>query len=123
MDAGGDPAGIARKQDFLGTTDEDFDAVLGVNLRGAFFGVQEAARQTIAQNTGMRADGRRGGVIVNMSSINALLANPSVATYAIAKGGMNQLTTTADDASYIIGQTIYPDGRRLILNYPVPVAE
>jgi glucose 1-dehydrogenase len=80
-------AGVARNQDFLSITDEDFDAVIGVNLRGAFFGVQEAGRQMISQG--------EGGVIINMSSINALMANPAVATYAISKGGMNQVTTTA----------------------------
>jgi glucose 1-dehydrogenase len=63
------------------------DRVLSINLKGAFFGVQAAARQMIEQGG--------GGVIINMSSINALLANPTVATYAISKGGMNQLTTTA----------------------------
>jgi len=170
-------AGIARSQAFLDITDADFDDVLGVNLRGAFFGVQTAARQMIAQGG--------GGVILNMSSINALLANPNLATYAMSKGGMNQLTSVAavalaphgirvagigpgtiltemvaksifssdearrtvlsrtpigrcgepseiasvaaflasDDASYITGQTIYPDGGRLILNYTVPVSE
>jgi glucose 1-dehydrogenase len=170
-------AGIARSQAFLDITDADFDDVIGVNLRGAFFGVQTAARQMIAQGA--------GGVILNMSSINALLANPNLATYAMSKGGMNQLTSVAavalaphgirvagvgpgtiltemvaksifssdegrktvlsrtpigrcgepsevasvaaflasDDASYITGQTIYPDGGRLILNYTVPVSE
>jgi NAD(P)-dependent dehydrogenase (short-subunit alcohol dehydrogenase family) len=37
----------------------------------------------------------KGGVIINMSSINSGLANPSVAPYAISKGGMNQVTSTA----------------------------
>ena len=37
----------------------------------------------------------RGGVIINMSSINSGLANPDVATWAISKGGMNQVTPTA----------------------------
>lgn len=80
-------AGIVRSQDFLDITEEDYDAVLGVNLKGAFFGTQAAGRRMIAAGT--------KGVIVNMSSINALLANPSIATYAISKGGMNQITTTA----------------------------
>ena len=74
-------AGIARSQDFLDIGEKDFDDVIGVNLKGAFFGVQAAARQMIAQGG--------GGVILNMSSINALLANPSLATYAMSKGGMN----------------------------------
>jgi len=170
-------AGIALTQDFLTITEADFDAVIGLNLRGAFFGVLAAAKAMVAQG--------RGGVIINMSSINSRMANPSVATYAISKGGLNQVTGTAavalaphgirvvgigpgtiatemlnmgfltneaqgrmilsrtpagrlgeasevaavaaflasDDASYITGQTIYPDGGRLILNYTVPVKE
>jgi glucose 1-dehydrogenase len=170
-------AGVARNQDFLDITETDFDEIIGINLKGAFFGVQAAAKQMVAQGG--------GGVIINMSSVNALLAIPSLATYAISKGGMKQLTSVAavalaphnirvvavgpgtiltdmvataifnseaarqsvlsrtpigrggepgevasvvaflasDDASYITGQTIYPDGGRLVLNYTVPVKE
>jgi glucose 1-dehydrogenase len=85
-------AGIARTQQFLDITEEDFDAVLGINLKGAFFGSQAAARQMIAQND---AGTGSGGVIINMSSVNALLAIPTLSTYAMSKGAMNQLTTTA----------------------------
>ena len=171
-------AGIAPVQDFLDITEADYDRVLAVNLKGAFMGTQAAARQMIAQGG--------GGVIINMSSINSGLANPRVATYAISKGGMNQVTSTAavafaphgirvvgvgpgtiatdmvmdgtfidseemrravlsrtplgrlgtaaeiasvvaflasDDASYITGETIYPDGGRRVLNYTVPIKE
>jgi glucose 1-dehydrogenase len=170
-------AGVARNQDLLEISEKDFDDVIAINLKGAFFGVQAAARQMIAQGG--------GGVIINMSSVNALLAIPTLATYAISKGGMKQLTSVAavalaphnirvvavgpgtiltdmvasaifnsdaarqsvlsrtpvgrggepsevasvvaflasDDASYITGQTIYPDGGRLVLNYTVPVKE
>ncbi len=170
-------AGIARNQDILDISEQDFDDVIAINLKGAFFGVQAAAKQMIAQGG--------GGVIINMSSVNALLAIPTLATYAISKGGMKQLTSVAavalaphnirvvavgpgtiltdmvasaiytsedarktvlsrtpagrggepsevasvvaflasDDASYITGQTIYPDGGRLILNYTVPVKD
>jgi NAD(P)-dependent dehydrogenase (short-subunit alcohol dehydrogenase family) len=170
-------AGVARNQDILDISEQDFDDVIAINLKGAFFGVQAAAKQMIAQGG--------GGVIINMSSVNALLAIPTLATYAISKGGMKQLTSVAavalaphnirvvavgpgtiltdmvasaiytsedarrnvlsrtpigrggepsevasvvaflasDDASYITGQTIYPDGGRLILNYTVPVKE
>ena len=61
--------------------------MLDINLKGAFYGTQAAARRMIAQG--------RGGVIINMSSINSGLANPNVAPYAISKGGMNQVTSTA----------------------------
>jgi glucose 1-dehydrogenase len=80
-------AGIARSQQFLDITEEDFETVLGINLKGAFFGTQAAARQMIAQGS--------GGVVINMSSVNALLAIPTLSTYAMSKGAMNQLTTTA----------------------------
>lgn len=80
-------AGIAQVKEYLDITPEDFDRVLGVNLKGVFLGVQAAARQMIAQG--------EGGVIINMSSINSGLANPNLATYAISKGGINQATSTA----------------------------
>lgn len=76
-----------------------YDRVLGINLKGAFFGTQAAARQMLAQG--------QGGVIINMSSINSGLANPDVATYAISKGGMNQLTATA-------AMAFAPDGIRVV---------
>ena len=80
-------AGIAPVVDFLDVTEELLGRVLDVNLKGAFYGTQAAGRQMIAQG--------RGGVIINMSSINSGLANPNVAPYAISKGGMNQVTSTA----------------------------
>lgn len=80
-------AGIAPVVDFLEVTEELLGRVLDVNLKGAFYGTQAAGRQMIAQG--------RGGVVINMSSINSGLANPSVAPYAISKGGMNQVTSTA----------------------------
>lgn len=80
-------AGIARSQNFLDITEDDFETVLGINLKGAFFGTQAAARQMIAQGS--------GGVVINMSSVNALLSIPTLSTYAMSKGGINQLTTTA----------------------------
>ncbi|CAN7493754.1 SDR family oxidoreductase [Variovorax sp. LjRoot130] len=80
-------AGIAPVVDFLDVTEELLDRVLDVNLKGAFYGTQAAGRQMISQG--------KGGVIINMSSINSGLANPNVAPYAISKGGMNQVTSTA----------------------------
>lgn len=85
-------AGIARSQQFLDITEEDFETVLGINLKGAFFGTQAAARQMIAQNSSGVGS---GGVVINMSSVNALLSIPTLSTYAMSKGAMNQLTTTA----------------------------
>ena len=81
-------AGVARNRDILEISEEEFDEIIGINLKGAFFGVQAAAKQMIAQGSG-------GGVIINMSSVNALLAIPALATYAMSKGGMKQLTSVA----------------------------
>lgn len=80
-------AGIAPVVEFLDVTEEMLGRVLDVNLKGAFYGTQAAGREMIGRG--------KGGVIINMSSINSGLANPNVAPYAISKGGMNQVTSTA----------------------------
>ena len=77
-------AGIFRAADFLEVTEEDFDAVLRVNLKGAFLMGQAVAREMV------RSGG--GGSIVNMSSVNGVLAIPNIASYNVSKGGINQLT-------------------------------
>mgnify|MGYP000722411712 FL=1 len=82
-------AGIVKAADFLDFTEEDFDAVLRVNLKGVFLCGQAAARQMVQQ--GPREDGSCGS-IVNMSSINAVVAIPAITPYCVAKGGVNQLT-------------------------------
>jgi len=77
-------AAIVAKGDFLDMPEADFDKVLRVNLRGAFLTGQAAARQMVKQG--------EGGTIINMSSINAVVAIPEIAPYVVAKGGLNQLT-------------------------------
>lgn len=76
-------AGIFKAADFLDITEADYDAVLRVNLKGSFLVGQAVARE-------MARAGR--GAIVNMSSVNAVLTIPSIATYNMSKGGINQLT-------------------------------
>ncbi len=168
-------AGITHACDFLELAEEDFDRVLRVNLKSMFLCGQAVARTMVAR--GVR------GAIVNMSSVNAVLAIPNQVPYVVSKGGVNQLTRVmaialaphgirvnaigpgtiatemarkavlgsdeakrkilsrtplgrlgepdevaavaaflaSDDASYLTGQTIYPDGGRLGLNYTMPV--
>jgi NAD(P)-dependent dehydrogenase (short-subunit alcohol dehydrogenase family) len=169
-------AAIVVSKDFLELTEEDFDEVLRVNLKGPFLLGQLAARQMVSQG--------EGGTIINMSSVNGVLAIPHIAPYVVAKGGLGQLTKVealalaphgirvnaigpgsigtdmvrrvnqdpekwralmsrtpmgrlgepdevakvavflaSDDSSYLTGQTIYPDGGRLALNYTVPVSD
>lgn len=175
-------AGIVHAAEFLDLKEEDFDRVLRVNLKGYFLCGQAAARQMVKQDQGGAE--KRGGAIVNMSSVNAILAIPNIVPYVVSKGGVNQLTNVmaqslvqhkirvngvgpgsiatdllkkvmvddaarrkimsrtpmgragdpaevasvvlflaSDDASYITGQTVYPDGGRMGLNYTVPVKD
>ena len=170
-------AGIVHAAEFLDLEEKDFDRVLAVNLKGVFLVGQAAARQMVKQGG--------GGAIVNMSSVNAVLAIPNQVPYVVSKGAINQLTKVmslslapkgirvngigpgtiltelartavlgnkeaerkilsrtpmgrmgdaaevakvavflaSDESSYLTGQTIYPDGGRLALNYTVPVPE
>ena len=169
-------AGITHACDFLDLAEADFDRVLGVNLKSMFLCGQAVARHMVAR--GVR------GAVVNLSSVNAVLAIANQVPYTVSKGGVNQLTKVmalalaphgirvngigpgtiatemaraavlgseegrrrilsrtplgrlgepeevaaiaaflaSEDASYLTGQTIYPDGGRLGLNYTVPVA-
>jgi len=171
-------AGVVHGADFLELAEEDFDRVLRINLKGAFLCGQAAARQMVRQPV---RSGSGRGVIINMSSVNAVLAIPNQVPYTVSKGGLNQLTKVmalalapqgirvmaigpgsiatemlkaavltnesarqrimsrtplgrlgepeeiakvaaflaSDDASYLTGTAIYPDGGRLALNYTV----
>lgn len=79
-------AGIFKAANFLDITEADWDAVIDVNLKGAFLVGQAVARAMVANPGGSR------GAIVNMSSVNGVMAIPSIASYNASKGGVNQLT-------------------------------
>ena len=176
-------AGITHAAEFLDVDEADFDRVLGVNLKGVFLTGQAAARQMVKQAPlANRANGERG-IILNMSSVNAVIAIPNQIPYVTSKGGVNQLTKAmamslaphgirvnaigpgtiatelavkavmsneegrrkimsrtplrrlgepaeiarvavflaGEGGSYFTGQTLYPDGGRLALNYTVAV--
>jgi NAD(P)-dependent dehydrogenase (short-subunit alcohol dehydrogenase family) len=70
-------AGIFKAAEFLDVTEDDFDAVLRVNLKGSFLVGQAVAREMV--KTGK-------GSIVNMSSVNGVLAIPTIASYNVSKG-------------------------------------
>jgi glucose 1-dehydrogenase len=169
-------AGVIDTAEFIDLSIEEFDRVIGINLRGAFLVAQGAARQMVKQ---VQA-GKPPGAIINMSSVNAHFGLPDHVAYSMSKGGMKQLTAAAamslskyrirvnaigpgtinteivkavadnpaamaklmsrtplgrmgepseiasiavflasDESSYITGQTIYPDGGRMVLNYTV----
>ena len=80
-------AGIAMPEDFMDVTPERFQKVLDLNLVAPFVATQRAARTMIDQGI--------HGAIVNMSSINAQVAIPSIPAYCASKGGIMQLTKAA----------------------------
>ncbi len=80
-------AGIFKAAPFLEVTEADFDAVIAVNLKGSFLVAQAVARAMVERQT--------RGSIINMSSVNGVLAIPSIASYNMSKGGINQLTRVA----------------------------
>lgn len=165
-------AGITHAASLDELAEDDFDRVIATNLKSALWGTQAAARVMAP-----------GSTIINMSSVNAVLAIPNQIPYVISKSALKQLTNVtalafaakgirvnaigpgsietemlagilaeddaardrilsrtplgrcgtpeevagvalflaSDDSSYLTGQTIYPDGGRLGLNYTVPV--
>jgi NAD(P)-dependent dehydrogenase (short-subunit alcohol dehydrogenase family) len=78
-------AGTARRDRFLDIAAADWDRILAVNLRGMFL---------VAQAVSRRMAERGSGVIVNMSSVNALAGEEEYAHYNASKGGVLQLTRT-----------------------------
>ena len=79
-------AGITRDGLLISMEDDQFDQVINVNLRAAFFALRAAARHMI------RA---RSGRIVNIASVSGLMGNPGQANSAASKAGLVGLTKTA----------------------------
>jgi len=79
-------AGMEIHSPFLDVSEEHFDRVLGVDLKGAFFCAQAAARAMVKRET--------HGRIINISSVHEDLPMPQNAPYCCAKGGMRMLTRT-----------------------------
>jgi glucose 1-dehydrogenase len=80
-------AGIQTRTSLLDTTEEQYETVMAVNLKSAFFGTQIAARQMIKQGG--------GGRIINITSVHEEWPMPGNTAYCLAKGGMRMLTRTA----------------------------
>lgn len=76
-------AGVETKTSFLETKEEDYDRILGVNLKGPFFMTQAFVRKLAAQ--------KKPGRIVNISSVHEDMAFPGFATYCASKGGLRML--------------------------------
>ena len=80
-------AGIETRTSVLDTTEDQYDSVMGINLKSAFFGTQMAAKQMIKQGS--------GGRIINVSSVHEDWPMPGNTPYCLSKGGMRMLTRTA----------------------------
>jgi glucose 1-dehydrogenase len=80
-------AGIETRTGVLDTTEDQYEKVLSINLKSAFFGTQLAAKQMIAQGG--------GGRIINMTSVHEDWPMPGNTPYCLSKGGMRMLTRTA----------------------------
>lgn len=65
---------------------EDFDKIINVNLRGSYLCAREAIKHFLSQN--------RPGVIINISSVHAIIPRPMYISYSISKGGMENMTKT-----------------------------
>jgi glucose 1-dehydrogenase len=80
-------AGVETRTTVLDTTEEQYEKVLAINLKSAFFGTQLAARQMIKQGD--------GGRIINITSVHEDWPMPGNTAYCLSKGGMRMLTRTA----------------------------
>jgi glucose 1-dehydrogenase len=80
-------AGIETRSSILDTTEAQYERVISINLKSAFFGTQLAAKQMIKQGG--------GGRIINMSSVHEDWPMPGNTPYCLSKGGMRMLTRTA----------------------------
>lgn len=80
-------AGVETRTSVLDTTEMQYDKVLSINLKSAFFGTQLAAKQMIKQGG--------GGRIINITSVHEDWPMPGNTAYCLSKGGIRMLTRTA----------------------------
>ncbi|MBW8723510.1 MAG: SDR family oxidoreductase [Polaromonas sp.] len=132
-------AGMIKAAEFLELTEADFDAVLRVNLKGAFLVGQAVARAMAARRSGALALAPHG-IRVNAIGPGSILTEMLQTVMQDEEARRRVLSRTplgrcgepeevarvalflaSDDASYVTGQTVYADGGRLALNYTVPV--
>lgn len=78
-------AGIAHDNQLISMSEEEFDSVININLKGAFLCMREAARRMIP---------KKYGKIINISSVVGFTGNPEVMNYAASKGGLHSMTRT-----------------------------
>lgn len=95
-------AGIFRAEEFLSVSEEAFDRLMSINVKGVFFGTQVAAERMV--------DGD-GGSVVNLSSVAGLEGAGDFVTYCTSKGAVRLLT-------YATADTLGPEGIRVNAIHP-----
>jgi len=97
-------AGVApsKRMDLLEATEESFDRVMGINLKGPYFLTQQVAKWMIGQK---KANPERAYRIVNTGSISAYTSSPARGEYCVSKAGISMMTMLYADrlAEYGIG--------------------
>lgn len=91
-------AGIEKHAQFWEVTEADYDAVMNVNLKAAFFATQEIVKHLMAT--------KRPGKIINISSVHEELPFPNFTAYCVSKGGMKMLTRNLAVELGVLGITI-----------------
>ncbi len=95
-------AGVFRSEEFLEVTEEEYEFLMDINVRGVFFGAQAAARRLIDNG---------GGTIINLSSVAGLEGSAEHVTYTASKGAVRLLT-------YSLAAKLGPEGIRVNAIHP-----
>jgi NAD(P)-dependent dehydrogenase (short-subunit alcohol dehydrogenase family) len=85
------PASPTAKAPATNFTEADYERLMDINLKSAFFGTQFAAKQFIAQGD--------GGIVINISSVHEDWPMPGNVAYCVSKGGTRMLTRTPPASS------------------------
>jgi len=95
-------AGIFRGEEFLSVSEEEFDQLMDINVKGVFFGTQVAAERMVDDD---------GGAIINLSSVAGLDGTGEFVTYCTSKGAVRLMTYATADA-------LGPQGIRVNVIHP-----
>lgn len=95
-------AGIFRSQNFLEVTEDEFDRMMTINVKGVYFGSQAAARRMVEKG---------GGSIINLSSVAGLVGAGEQSVYSTTKGAVRLMT-------YSLAGALGPQGVRVNAIHP-----
>lgn len=96
-------AGIFRQKDFVEVTEDEYEQMMDINVKGVFFGAQAAAKKML--------DKGDGGTIINMSSVAGIIGQATFSVYHTTKGAVRLLT-------YSLADELGPEGIRVNAIHP-----